>query len=180
MNPLKRSANVEITVVSGALRVTVRPSPHWLQLLFQAGIIATFAVLSLRSWVKIPRLERIFITVAVIGAIAGWFEQLFDFSEVIEVDPTNLRVRKETFGWERTREYPIEKCTDLKLQDESGQPHGLQCRLGRFRTVEFGGYLSQQQALEVLTALEDGLPEIAQKLLPSVDITRHFTKLNLS
>ena len=180
MNPLKRSANVEIAVVSGTLRVTVRPSPHWLPLLFQAGIIVMFAVLSLWSWVKIPLLERILITVAVIGAIAGWFEQLFGFSEVIEVDPTNLQVRKETFGWERTRQYPIDNCTDLKLQDESGYPHGLQCRLGRLRTIEFGDYLSQQQALEVLTALEDGLPEIAQKLRPSVDITRHFTKLNLS
>ena len=139
-----------------------------------------FAVLSLRSWVKTPLLERIFIVIAVIGAIAGWFEQLFGFSEDIEVDAKNLRIRKETFGWERTKEYPIEKCTDLTLQDESGYPHGLQCRLGRLRTIEFGDYLSQQQALEVLTALEDGLPEVAQKLLPSIDITKHFTKLNLS
>jgi hypothetical protein len=179
MNPLKRSANVEITVVSGTLRVTVRTSPRWSPLLFQAGIIALFAVLSLQSWIKMPLLERILVTVVAIGAIAGWFEQLFGFAEEIEFDPKNLRVRKETFGWERKREYPIEKCTDLKLQDESGHPHGLQCRLGRLRTIEFGDYLSQQQAVEVLTALDDGLPEVAQKLLPSVDITRHFTKLNL-
>ncbi len=138
-----------------------------------------FAVLSLRSWVKTLLLERIFIVIAVIGAIAGWFEQLFGFSEVIEVDPKNIRVRKETFGWEHTREYATERCTDLKLQDDSGHPHGLQCRLGRWRTIEFGDYLSQEQALEVLTAFADGLPEVAQKLLPSLDITRHFTKLNL-
>jgi hypothetical protein len=122
MNPFKRHASVEIAVVSGTLRVTVRPSPHWLLLLFQAGIIAMFAVLSLRSWVKMPLLERILITIAVIGAIAGWFEQPFGFSEEIEVDPKNIQVRKATVGWERTREYPIERCTDLKLQDESGDP----------------------------------------------------------
>jgi hypothetical protein len=179
MNPLKRRASAEIVVVSGTLRVTVRPSPHWLLLLVEAGIIALFAVLSFRAK-EMSLLERILSIGVVIGAIAAWFEQLFGLSEVIEIDAKQLRVRKETFGWERTKEYPIEQCSDLSLQDESGDPHGLQCRLGRWRTIEFGDYLSQQQAIEVLSALDNGLPEIAQRVLPSEDITGHFTKLDLS
>ena len=116
---------------------------------------------------------------AIFGAVLAWFEQLSGFTEVIEVDARHLRLRKEIFGWERTREYSIEQCSELKLQDESGDAHGLQCRLGRWRTIEFGDYLTQQQALDVLSALDDKFPEIAPKLLPSEDITQHFTKLDL-
>jgi hypothetical protein len=125
------------------------------------------------------RLERFLSVVVIIGAIGGWFEQIFGFSEVIEFDARHLRIRKETFVWERTREYPIERCSDLELQDRSGDPHGLQCRLG-WRTIEFGDYLLEQQAIEVLSALEEALPDVALKLLPSVDISKNFTKLGLS
>ena len=178
MNRLKQRATVEVVLLSGVLRVTVRPSPNWLFLLLEAGIIAAFAVLTFRAKaMSLP--ERILSIGVVIGAIGAWFEQLFGFSEVIEFDSGHLRIRKETFGWERTREYPLEQCSDLALQDESGDPHGLQCRLGRWRTIEFGDHLSQRQAIEVLSALENGLPEIAQRVLPSEDITRHFTKLDL-
>ena len=138
-----------------------------------------FAVLSLRSWEKMPLLGRILVVGGVIAAIAGWFQQLFGFSEVIELDSKHLRIRTEIFGWERTREYPIEQCSDLELQDLTGNPHGLQCRIG-WRTIEFGDYLSEEQATEVLSALQDSMPEIALKLLPSVDISRHFTNLGLS
>ncbi len=177
MNPLRRSAKVEIAVVSGTLRVAVRPSPHWLSILFQAAIIALFGVLSLRSWQTESLLVRIATVAVVIGGIAGWFAQLFGFSEEIEFDQKGLRIRTETFGWERTREYPIEHCSDLQVQDLTSDPHGLQCRLG-WRTIEFGDYLSEQQAIEVLSALQDALPDVAPKLLPSVDITKLGLGLN--
>jgi hypothetical protein len=178
MNLLKRPASVQIDLVSGTLRVTVRPVPHWFLLLVEAGAIALLAAFSFRARTEMSLLKRILSTAAVVGAIAAWLEQLFGFEEVIEFDQRHLRIRKATFGWERTREYPIEQCTDLAVQDEALDPHGLQCRLGRWRTIEFGDYLTQQQAMEVLSALQDGFPEMAQKLLPSIDITRHFAKLD--
>jgi hypothetical protein len=141
-----------------------------MSMLFQAAIIALFGLLSLRSWQTEPLLVRIASVAVVIGGIGGWFAQLFGFSEEIEFDQKSLRVRTETFGWERTREYPIEQCTDLQVQDRTGGPHGLQCRIG-WRTIEFGDYLSEQQAIEVLSALQDAMPDVAPKLLPSVDIT---------
>jgi hypothetical protein len=55
---------------------------------------------------------------------------------------------------------------------------GLQCKLG-WRTIEFGDYLSEEQANEVLGALADVLPDLVPTLFPSLDITRHFTKLSL-
>lgn len=178
MNRFKRSPHIEITVVSGTLRVFVRPSPHCLPLLFQAGIIVIFASLSLRSWGKMPLFGRILVSAAVLGGIAGWFEQLFGFSETIEFDRKHLRIRREIFGWERTREYLIQECSDLEVQDMSGNPHGLQCRLG-WRTIEFGDDLSEHQAIEVLSALRDALPEMVPMLFPSVDISKHFTRLGL-
>jgi hypothetical protein len=171
MNSLKQHATVEILVVSGSLRIVVRPSPGWLSMLFQAAIIALFGLLSLRSWQSEPLLVRIPTVAVVIGGIGGWFAQLFGFSEEIEFDQKSLRVRTETFGWERTREYPIEQCSDLQVQDLTGDAHGLQCRIG-WRTIEFGDYLSEQQAIEVLSALQDALPEVVPKLLHSVDITK--------
>jgi hypothetical protein len=179
MNPFKHHGDVETVIASGTLRVVVKPSPGWWSLLFQAGILVTFAVLCLRSWEQIPLLERILISGAVIAGIAGWFEQLFGFSEVIEFDQKSLRIRTETFGWERTREYPVEQCSDLQVQDLTGNPHGLQCRLG-WKTIEFGDHLSEQQGIEVISALQDTLPEIASKLLPSVDVSKQFTRLGLS
>jgi hypothetical protein len=83
------------------------------------------------------RLGSILSGIVVVVATVGWFEQLFGFSQVIEFDAKNLRIRTETLGWERSREYLIEQCTNLELQDRSGDPHGLQCRIG-WRTIEFG------------------------------------------
>src|SRR5690349_20163066 len=127
MNPLEKRAIAQIEAVSGTLRVLVQPSPNWMFLLVQAGIIAAFSFLGLRSWVTSSMPERIFIAATVVGAVLGWFAQLSRASEVIEFDQNHLRIRKEIFGWERTRDYPIEQCSDLKPQDESGDPHGLEC-----------------------------------------------------
>src|SRR4030088_3202128 len=99
MNPFKPRATMELVVASGTLRVIVRPSPHWLSLLLQAALVAAFAFLSFRAGARMSRIERFLSAVVIIGAIAGWFEQLFGFSEVIEFDSRQLRVRKETFGW---------------------------------------------------------------------------------
>jgi len=168
---------MEILVLSGSLRIVVRPSPKLLSMLFQAAVIALFGFLSLRPWQTEPLLVRIAAIAVLIGGIAGWFAQLFGFSEEIEFDQKSLRVRTETFGWERTREYPIEQCSDLQVQDLTGDPHGLQCRIG-WRTIEFGDYLSEQQAIEVLRALQDALPDVVPKLLHSVDITKLGLGLN--
>jgi hypothetical protein len=177
MNPFKPHATVDILVVSGSLRIVVQPSPVWPSMLFQAAIIALFGFLSLRSWQTEPLLVRIATVAVVIGGIGGWLAQLFGFSEEVEFDQKSLRVRTETFGWERTREYPIEQCSDLQVQDLTGDPHGLQCRIG-WRTIEFGDHLSEQQAIQVLSALQDALPEVVPKLLQSVDVTKLGLGLN--
>jgi hypothetical protein len=180
MRPFKQTARVEVAVISGTVRVTVQPAPHWMLLLLQAGVIGMFAVLSFRARVTMSLIPRILSSLVVIAAIEEWLRQVFGSAEVIEFDSKHLRVRKETFGWERIREYPLEQCSDLTLQDESGSPHGLQCRLGRWKTIEFGDYLSQRQAIEVLSALQNGLPDVAHRILLSIDITKPFSRLNLS
>jgi hypothetical protein len=46
--------------------------------------------------------------------------------------------------------------------------------------IEFGDELSAEQSEEVLDALSDSMPEVARKLLPFLDITKHWTSLKLS
>lgn len=176
MKLLRQPAKMEMVVASGLLRVTVRPSQHWAPLTFQAVTAATFAALLFSARSRMSSLEFIFATLSVLGAIVAWFGHLFGWEEVIEFDAGHLRIRNEVFAWERTREYPIAECSDLGPQDLTGRPHGLQCRLGR-RTIEFGDYLSEQQGIEVVSALEDALPDIVQTLLPSVDISKDLMKL---
>jgi hypothetical protein len=40
--------------------------------------------------------------------------------------------------------------------------------------------MSKEQAEKVLEKLADSLPEVARKLLPSLDITKHWTTLKLN
>jgi hypothetical protein len=179
MKVFDQRARLEATIASGGLRVTVQLMPSRALLLFELAVMATFSFLWIRSWGKTSSVDRVLFVVVLVAAIGGWLEQLFGFSEVIEIDAKQIRIRKERFGWERTKEYPANECSDLKLQDEAGSPHGLEFRFGRWRTIEFGDALSPEQAVEVIAALQDGLPEVAQRLLASVDVSQQVTKLNL-
>jgi len=176
MNLLKQPPKMEMIVGSGFLRVSVRPSQHWAPLTFQAVTGAVFAALVFSARSRMSSLEFLFATLSVLGVVVAWFGRLFGWEEVFEFDAKHLRIRNEVFGWDRTREYPIVECSDLEPQDLTGHPHGFQCRLGR-RTIEFGDYLSEQQGIEVLSALERALPEIVPTLLPSVDISKDLMKL---
>jgi hypothetical protein len=96
---------------------------------------------------------------------------------VVEFDATGIRIRKDILGWERMREYRIADCRSLEphVKDE-GDAYGLQCKVG-WRTVRFGEYISEDQANEVLAALQRELPEVAAKLEAG---PTHFTTLGLN
>jgi hypothetical protein len=109
-------------------------------------------------------------------ALVAWFYQL-SVSEVIEFDANGMRIRKDILGWERLREYRIEDCRSLEphVKDE-GDQYGLQCKVN-WRTVRFAEYISEDQANEVLVALQRELPDVAGKLESS---PMHFTTLDLN
>lgn len=99
--------------------------------------------------------------------------------EAIEIGERGIRIDREIFGWHRISEFPIEQCSDLDLQTNKEDSRRLQFRLGKWRTIEFGNYMSKEQAERVRDTLADSLPETARKLLRSLDITKHWTTLDL-
>ncbi|HJU10809.1 MAG TPA: hypothetical protein VJ728_08025, partial [Candidatus Binataceae bacterium] len=85
---------------------------------------------------------------------------------------------RDTFGWHKASEFPIEQCSDLDLQTGKEDSRRLQFRFRKWRTIEFGNYISKEQAEKVLDTLADSLPDLARRLLPSLDITQQWTPLN--
>lgn len=124
-------------------------------------------------------MERFGEVLVVFGAVFAWFQQLSGSEEEIEFGEQGIRIRREVFGWNRISEYPMEQCRDLDLQTTNDDSRRLKFRFGRWRTIEFGNYMSEEQAEKVLDTLAESLPELARKLMPSLDIT-HWTTLHLS
>jgi hypothetical protein len=58
-------------------------------------------------------------------------------------------------------------------------PQRLQCKIGP-RTIGFGENLTEDQAIQVLTALQRSLPEVAHQLCSYPDSKAHFITLGLS
>ena len=104
----------------------------------------------------------------------------FRASENIEINSGQLRVRKDTLGGGRVTEHSIEGCSALEVHDQGeGDHYGLQCKVG-WRTVRFGEYLSEDQSIQVLTALQAELPDVVQKLGTNLEGREHFITLGLS
>jgi hypothetical protein len=173
-------AEVEIVVASGVLRISVHPRPRPVSLVMTAAAIVFFGAISVLSWRQSTLLERILESVVVLGGVFGWFQQFSGSEEEIEIGERGIRISREIFGWNKTSEFPIEQCSDLDLQTDNGDSRQLQFRLGKWRTIECGSYMSKDQAEKVLDTLADSLPEVARKLLSSLDITKHWTTLNLN
>ena len=116
---------------------------------------------------------------AVLADVVAWFYQLSG-SEAIEFGAQKLAICKEVLGWERRSEYPIETCTELQWGESGEGDHGgLQCKVG-WRKIRFGEYILEDQANEILEALQRTLPDVAQKMgaMPG-DHKSHFITLGL-
>ena len=88
---------------------------------------------------------------------------------------------KQILGWNRTTEYSVSDCRELQWHTQSeGDSYGLQCKVG-WRTVKFGEYISEDEAIDVLTALQSNLPDVAQRICAMPNTSKkHFTTLGLS
>lgn len=161
------------------LRVTVHPSRSWLKLLFEGGVILIFGIMTYRSWGSMSQLFRV---LCVSGTLSGAAALIFQLSgtEIIEISSEMLTVRKEIHGWERKREYSVNECRELQwIQGAEDTPQSLQFKNG-WRTVTLGENLSENQAIEILTALQQSVPDAAQQLCSYPDGRKHFITLGLS
>lgn len=180
MSFLKRQRAVEIVTLSGSVRVTIDPTPARPVLLVGAVVTTAFAIMVFRAWTSVPFLYRILLLWAVASGVVAWLYRLSG-SEIVEFDDRTLTIRKQNLGWNRTTEYSVSDCRELQCHTQSeGDSYGLECKLG-WRTVKFAEYISEDEAIEVLTALQANLPEVAQRLCAMPDTgKKHFTTLGLS
>jgi hypothetical protein len=113
-----------------------------------------------------------------VSAVAG---PLFQFSgtETIEIDTDKIALCKDTHGRERKREYGLNKCRELEWAKGTEDTPQRLLKIG-WRTVTFGNHLTENQAIEILTALQQALPNVAQQLCSYPEGRKLFLTLGLS
>jgi hypothetical protein len=179
MKFLGGNTKVEMSTASGVFRVNVRPVPTWLSVFVEAAICAAFSWYAIRNWGGLPIAFRILLIWAIARTAMDWPYQ-FTGREIIEFDSISFRIRKYILGWEKTKNYSTKQCRELELHRGANKDrHRLQCKVG-WRTVTFGKYLSEEQALEILTELQCRLPDVARELGMNLNRDkRNFTTLGL-
>lgn len=98
------------------LRVEVRPSRAWPVLAFEVVMFTIFAVLAYQNW---ARMSLLFHAVLGLGLVSAIFGLVFQFSgvEILEIDTSKISLRKVVHGWERKREYEINRCRELQWME---------------------------------------------------------------
>jgi energy-coupling factor transporter transmembrane protein EcfT len=173
LSPFKRKRAIEIVALSGVVRVTFNPKPAWLALCLGVPAIILLAAATILGWAWLA-LWYLVLLACVILSVAHAIYRMSG-TEIIEFDAKRLAIHKHVLGWDRTREYPIDECSDLKYREQGGGSGELRCTLG-WRTIGFAKRISEDEASEVFAALQAALPNVAQRmLLPS----KYLTTLNL-
>ena len=179
MGFFEREARVEILPISGVLRVTIQPQPNFILMLLEVAVAVLFWTITVRRWSSMSLLERGFYVWGDVSTLIAFLYQLSG-SEQIEFDSQKLTIRKSTVGWERTREYSVEECTELEWYSSSSwnQASCLHCKIG-WKMILFAEYVSEKQAMEILSALQQNLPEVYRKM-GATQGKSHFQTLGLS
>jgi hypothetical protein len=134
MSLFKRQRAVEITALSGTLRVTINPRPAWVLLFIEALLAVVFGVMGFRGWGSMATGYRVCLIWAVASAVIVWFYQLSG-SEVVEFDAQKIIISKQILGWNRATEYSVSDCRELQWHTQSEEDsYGLECKVG-WRTI---------------------------------------------
>ena len=164
MSMFERESKVEILPVSGTLRVSIQPRPNLVLMLLDVAAGLLFWSVTIKQWATLSLVMRALFIWADLSTIVALLYQLSG-SEEVEFDPQNVTIRKNIIGWERTREYPVENCSELEWRASSEESRGsaLQCKVG-WRTVRFAEYTSEEQGTQILVALQQALPDVFRKV----------------
>jgi hypothetical protein len=178
MDFFKRRTKIDVVASSGILRVTVPPGQSWFFILIVIATYLAFPVMIHNSWEQMPLWPRVLIMWVIISGALGVVYQL-SATQIIEFNALCLRICKDIHGWERKQEYQIANCGELECVPASeGRSAGLQCKIG-WRKVMVGKDQSEDEAIEVLAALQTSLPGVAQKLCSYPNTKDHFITLGL-
>jgi len=179
MHMLNTDPAIDISTSSGILRVTLHPSRSLLVVICESIVILSFGFMTYRYWGNMSPLFRVLFVLGTLSGVAALVFQLSG-TEIIEFSSEKLTVRKEIHGWERKREYRINECRELEwMQGAEDTPQSLQFKTG-WGIVTLGENLSENQAIEILVALQQSVPEAAQQLCSYPGSKKHFITLGLS
>jgi hypothetical protein len=175
----KRSARkVDIVAGSAMLSVTIHPRQDWLLGIVTLAWDAMFVVILYQFWLRMPLSLRVF-WIAILVVTSASLIHEFLGEEILEFDSQKLIVRKGVHGWERKREYFVEQCSSLEWNKGGKGGPFLGLSAGRW-PMTFGKGLSEDTANEILTALQQALPDVAQKVCSSPGSKEHFVTLGLN
>jgi integral membrane protein DUF2244 len=161
------------------LRVTIPPRRSWLLILLETAVFLVGAIWVYGLWGKLSLLFRVLF---IWGLVSAFFALIYQLSmtQAIEFDSQRITVRKEIRGWERRKEYSVEECSELEWSEGSeDQPAALKCKVG-WRAVKLCEGLSEDESIEILTALQRSLPDVARKVCSYPNHKEHFLTLRLN
>jgi hypothetical protein len=171
------SPTVSVVANSGVLRVTVHPRPERTVALVIMGVDLLAASLLYELWSSTPFIIRAIWLWALVYSTATVVRQYYG-DEVIEFDARKLTIRKGIYGWERGRECRIEACSELGWERgwRNGPP-SLTCNVDS-RPIRFGYQVSEADANQIFSSLQQALPEVAQTICARRDGKEHAMSLN--
>jgi len=168
-------SRISLVFSSGVLRVTIPPKRSWVLILLEIVVFSVVLVWAYSLWAKTSFL---FHGLLIWGLVSAFLTMIYQFSvtQVTEFDSQQIAICKEVRGWERKKEYRVEDCSELEWSEGSEhQPAALKCKVG-WRTIKVCEDLSESESIEILTALQGYLPDVAQKLSSAEE---HFLTLGL-
>jgi hypothetical protein len=178
MGSSKAGTRVRIVSGSGMLRLTIPPSRSRLLILLEIAVLLVGMKWVYGSWTRISALFHVLFIWGFVSAALGLIYQL-SVTQVVEFDSQYMTLCKEIHGWERKKDYKIQECSELEWSEGSeGEPEALKCRVGR-RRITVCQDVSEAESIEILTALQRSLPEVAQRVCSYPDFKEHFLTLGL-
>lgn len=102
---------IEITTISGTLRVTIHPRLHWLSAILVTGADLGSVLFLYKYWSVLSPVVRVIWIWALVSAVLAILFQFLG-EEIIEIDARQLSILKGIHGWERTREFEIQDCRE--------------------------------------------------------------------
>jgi hypothetical protein len=177
MTELFDGPKIDVVAACGVLSVTIRPRRHWRAALVGLGFDVILAVVLYKLWPVTPLSIRVF-WLALLPFIVWNSAYEFLGQETVEIDSQKLTIRKGIHGWERKRKYQIGECSNLEWKaGRKGKPH-LTCRVRRW-PIAFAKGLSKAEADKIFLALQQILPDVAQKICAATGNKEHFITLGL-
>jgi hypothetical protein len=143
--------------------------------------IVALAAIVMAAYALWPKTSFLLHALFVVAIVSDFLSAIYRLSvtQSIQFDLRYLAKCKDFHGWEKRREYKVENCTELEWSEGTeDSPAGLNCRV-RSRTIKLFEDLSEAESIEILTALQQYLPEVAQKVCSYPESKAYFLSLNI-